>query len=64
MRKAIASLFLSLDGVTESPEEWHLPYFNDEMGAAIGESMSSSDAFLLGRVTYQEWADYWPSQSF
>jgi dihydrofolate reductase len=63
MRKVIASLFLSLDGVMEKPETWHFPYFNDEMGAAIVRAMSSADAFLLGRRTYEEWAAYWPSQS-
>jgi len=63
MRKVVASLFLSLDGVMEAPEEWHFPYFNDEMGAAIGEAMSSADAFLLGRRTYEVWAAYWPDQS-
>jgi dihydrofolate reductase len=63
MRKVIASLFVSLDGVTEKPESWHFPYFNDEMGAAIGQAMSSADAFLLGRRTYEEWASFWPSQS-
>ena len=61
MRKVIASLFVSLDGVMESPEKWHLPYFNDEMEAAIGQAMADADAFLLGRVGYQEWAEYWPS---
>jgi dihydrofolate reductase len=63
MRKVVASLFLSLDGVMESPESWHFPYFNDEMGAAIAEAMSSSDAFLLGRRTYEEFAAFWPEQS-
>jgi dihydrofolate reductase len=61
MRRVIASMFLSLDGVMESPDRWHFPYFNDEMGAAIGQAMSEADAFLLGRVGYQEWAAYWPS---
>jgi dihydrofolate reductase len=63
MRKVIASLFVSLDGVVEKPERWHFPYFNEEMGAAIGQAMSSTDAFLLGRRTYEEWAAFWPSQS-
>jgi dihydrofolate reductase len=63
MRKVVASLFLSLDGVMEAPEKWHLPYFNEEMGAVIGEAISTTDAFLLGRRTYEEWAGYWPSQS-
>jgi dihydrofolate reductase len=63
MRKVIASELVSLDGVVESPEKWHLPYFNDEMGEAIGAAMAASDAMLLGRVTYEEFAAFWPSQS-
>jgi dihydrofolate reductase len=62
MRNVVASLFLSLDGVMEAPETWHFPYFNNEMGAAIGEGMSSTGAFLLGRRTYEQWAAYWPAQ--
>ena len=63
MRKVTAGLFLSLDGVTESPEKWQLPYFNDEMGEAVGVAMAAADAMLLGRVTYQEFASYWPGVS-
>jgi dihydrofolate reductase len=59
MRKIIAGLFVSLDGVVESPEQWHFPYFNDEMGAAVEAQMAESDAMLLGRRTYQEFAAYW-----
>ena len=62
MRKIIAGLFVSLDGVVESPDQWHFPYFNDEMGAAVGAQMAESDAMLLGRQTYQEFAAYWPNQ--
>ena len=63
MRKLVASLFVSLDGVMEAPETWHFPYFAENMGAAIGEAIASTDAFLLGRRTYDEWAAYWPTQS-
>ena len=63
MRKVTAGLFVSLDGVVESPEKWHFPYFNDEMGEAVGAAISSSDAMLIGRVTYQEFAAYWPGVS-
>jgi hypothetical protein len=52
MRKVVASLFVSLDGVMEAPEQWHLPHFNDEMGAVVGQSLSTTDAFLIGRRTY------------
>jgi dihydrofolate reductase len=62
MRKVIASAFVSLDGVMESPEQWHFPYFNDEMGEAIGAAMAQADAMLMGRVLYEEWAAYWPQQ--
>ncbi len=61
MRKIVAGLFISLDNVAEAPHEWHFPYFNDEMGAAVDQAVKESDAMLLGRVTYQEWAGYWPN---
>ena len=56
-----SSLFISLDGVIEAPETWHFPYFNDQMGAAVSEQMSDTDATLLGRQTYDEFAGYWPT---
>jgi dihydrofolate reductase len=63
MRKVVASEIVSLDGVVESPDKWHFPYFNDQMGDAIGAAMAASDAMLLGRVTYEEFAAFWPAQS-
>ena len=32
------------------------------MGAAIGEGMQTSGAFLLGRVLYSEWSECWAGQ--
>lgn len=63
MRKIVSGLFISLDGVFEAPDQWHFPYFNDEMGDAIGAQMAESDCMLLGRVTYDEFASYWPNQT-
>jgi hypothetical protein len=63
VRKVTAGLFVSLDGVVESPERWQLPYFNDEMGKVVGAAMAAMDAMILGRVTYQEFASYWPAVS-
>ena len=63
MRKIVAGLFVSLDGVYEAPDQWHFPYFNDEMGEAVGSQMNAADTMLLGRVTYQEFASYWPNHS-
>jgi dihydrofolate reductase len=63
MRKIVAGLFISLDGVVEAPNEWQFPYFNEEMGNAVQSLMNSSDAMLLGRRTYEEFAAYWPTST-
>jgi dihydrofolate reductase len=62
MRKIVAGEFISLDGVVEAPNEWHFPYFNDEMGEAVGSDMAGADAMLLGRRTYEEFASAWPNR--
>lgn len=62
MGKIVSNFFISLDGVVESPDKWHFPYFNDEMGAAVGRGSESAGAFLMGRVLYEQWASYWPHQ--
>ena len=63
MRKIVAGLFISLDGVVETANEWMGPWFNDELGQTIGSLMGAQDAMLLGRVTYQEFAAHWPQQT-
>jgi dihydrofolate reductase len=60
MRKIVARLFMSLDGVVESPEKWPLRYVDDEVGEAIDAAAAESDALLLGRRTYEEFAAVWP----
>ena len=56
MRQIAAGLFVSLDGVVEAPEKWTGPYFNDQVGQAVGALMAGNDAMLLGRVTYEGFA--------
>jgi dihydrofolate reductase len=63
MRMIKSNFFISLDGVVESPDQWHFPYFNDEMGAAVGAGFATTDAMLMGRVLYEEWAAYWPEHA-
>ncbi|MFE2447390.1 dihydrofolate reductase family protein [Streptomyces melanosporofaciens] len=62
MRKTTASLFISLDGVVEAPDQWHFPYFNDEMGVAVDASFAAADTLLLGRKTYDSFAGAWPDR--
>jgi dihydrofolate reductase len=62
MRKITAELFISLDGVVDHLEEWHFPYFNDEMGAAVDAVLGRADTVLLGRKTYDSFAGAWPER--
>jgi dihydrofolate reductase len=62
MRKITAGLFMSVDGVVEDPQDWHFPYFNDEMGVAVDRQLGSADTVLLGRVTYDSFAGAWPDR--
>ena len=62
MRKITAGLFISLDGVVEAPHQWHFPYFNDEMGAAVNATLGTAKTFLFGRKTYDSFAGAWPER--
>jgi dihydrofolate reductase len=62
MRKIVAGLFISLDGVVEAPDQWHFPYFNDEMGAAVDATLGAADTMLFGRKTYDSFAGAWPER--
>lgn len=62
MARIVSNFFISLDGVVESPDKWHFPYFDDAMGAIVAAGMENSTAFLMGRRLYDEWSAYWPAQ--
>jgi dihydrofolate reductase len=62
MRKIVAGLFIALDGVVEEPQNWHFPYFNDEMGAAVTATLGAADIVLFGRKTYDSFAGAWPER--
>jgi dihydrofolate reductase len=61
MRKLIVSEFLTADGVMEAPNEWHGPYFDDDMSRTVAAQMAGSGALLLGRTTYEGFAAAWPA---
>jgi dihydrofolate reductase len=62
MRKTVAGILMTLDGVVESPEKWPSRYYDDELGEVMDAAAASSDTILLGRRTYEEFAAFWPSQ--
>jgi dihydrofolate reductase len=62
MRKITAGMFIALDGVAEAPDQWHFPYFNDEMGSAVDAQLGTADTLLIGRKTYDSFAGAWPDR--
>jgi dihydrofolate reductase len=63
MRKLVESTFVSLDGVVSNPQEWSPPYWDDEHASYARKLLFSADALLLGRATYEGFAQAWPSRS-
>ncbi len=62
MRQIAAGLFISLDGVVESPGNWGFQYMDAEMAQGIRAGIAQADTVLLGRKTYLEFAQLWPGQ--
>ena len=60
MARIVSTLFSSLDGVVEIDPTWHFPYFDANMGAAVGDDYADVDILLFGRVTYESFAGAWP----
>jgi dihydrofolate reductase len=61
MRRIVVGEFVSADGVMDAPETWQFPFQTDELGEITERQIRDADAFLLGRVTYEMFAGYWPT---
>src|SRR5678816_4463374 len=63
MRKLVVSEWVTLDGVFDADTmgQWFKPYDSDDRQEWIKEGILASDAFLLGRITYEMLAGYWPT---
>lgn len=59
MRKVVVYELLSLDGVAEDPDAFFEDW-DEAMDANLAAVISSQDAVVLGRRSYDEWARYWP----
>jgi dihydrofolate reductase len=73
MGELVVTEFVTLDGVGQAPGEpdddgdggfpyggWQAPLLDHESGTAMFEQARSMDALLLGRKTYEIFANYWP----
>ena len=72
--KLVVSTFLTLDGVMQAPGDaqedtsggftyggWQIPFFDEDAAEIMNEQMAATRALLLGRVTYQIHAAYFPT---
>ena len=76
MRKIIVLEFMTLDGVMQAPggpEEdptakftfggWQVPFKDELVSQVTGKELKQPVEYLLGRKTFEIWADYWPKHS-
>src|SRR5262249_5906205 len=74
MGKLIVTEFVTLDGIAQAPggpdEDrerdfpyggWQAPYGDEEVGDVLFAQAKSMDALLLGRKTYDIFANFWPN---
>ena len=59
--RLVATEYLTLDGVFEEPGHWSFPYFNEEAANFKSDELEATDALLLGRKTYEGFAQAWPT---
>jgi dihydrofolate reductase len=69
MGKVMLSEFVTLDGVMQDPGGgegfehggWQVPFFDEDINTFAREILFESEALLLGRVTYEHFAQAWPT---
>lgn len=69
MARLIVSEFISLDGVIEAPggepthphTGWTIDYSCDEQETFKYDEISEAESLLIGRVTYDSFAEAWPT---
>jgi dihydrofolate reductase len=60
VQKVVVYELLSLDGVAEAPDRF-FDQWDQAMDANLGAVIATQDAVILGRRSYDEWAQFWPS---
>jgi len=62
MRKVVVYELLSLDGVAEGPDDF-ITDFDEAMRDNLERVIATQDAVLLGRRTFDDWAQFWPAKT-
>jgi dihydrofolate reductase len=66
MKKVIVSMNITLDGYMSGPDaelDWHFERWDPDIGQILTKELSKADTILLGRVTYEAMAMYWPTRA-
>jgi dihydrofolate reductase len=63
MRRIINSTYISLDGVIQNPQDWPSNGIDDNAGAIQTELLFAGDIVLMGRHTYDGFAQVWQGRS-
>ena len=68
MRELVMTENITVDGVIDASGGWFQPGDSGDIDVTdlvdvIGEQMRAADAFLVGRVTFEEMRGYWPLQT-
>ena len=61
MRRVINATYMSLDGVVQRPELWTFDYRSDDAAQASYDQLFGADALIMGRHTYDIFANHWPT---
>jgi dihydrofolate reductase len=62
MRKVVVSTMMTVNGVIEAPNRWSFDYMKDELLKYVMDQLFASDALIMGRVTFESFAQAWPSR--
>jgi len=62
MGKIVNSTFVSLDGVINHMDRWHFDFIDAESDAIALRQLRDSQAMLMGRRTYEIYAQAWPGR--
>jgi len=60
MRRVINSTYMSLDGVVQEPQNWTFDFRDEAAQQFAHDQLFSCDAMIMGRLTYEIFAGYWP----
>jgi dihydrofolate reductase len=61
MRRVVLQMGVTLDGYVAGPGDWGLPAEDPDVRAWKVASLGKVGTHIMGRVTYEEMAGYWPN---